>query len=90
MPPPFCVFLTNIAGIKEAGGDMAQVNIPATGPVIFWIVMEDDALCFPQTAMWYGRRGISVAANIIRRHFQNMVRAALDGDLAKKIKRRFN
>ena len=79
--------LSNIAGIKEAGGDMAQCAlILRDRPGDFLIVSGDDALAFPQIAM--GMEGvISVAANSYPQAFSNMVRAALDGDLkkAKKI-----
>jgi 4-hydroxy-tetrahydrodipicolinate synthase len=79
--------LHNIAGIKEAGGDMAQCAlILRDRPDDFLIVSGDDALAFPQIAM--GMDGvISVAANSYPQAFSNMVRAALQGDLkkAKKI-----
>jgi 4-hydroxy-tetrahydrodipicolinate synthase len=75
--------LPNIAGIKEAGGDMAQCALILRDcPSDFLIVSGDDALAFPQIAM--GMQGvISVAANSFPQVFSNMVRAALDGDLKK-------
>jgi len=79
--------LPNIAGIKEAGGDMAQCALILRDcPANFLVVSGDDALAFPQIAI--GMQGvISVAANSFPQAFSNMVRAALDGDLekAKKI-----
>ena len=79
--------LPNIAGIKEAGGDMAQCALILRDcPSDFLIVSGDDALAFPQIAM--GMQGvISVAANSFPQVFSDMVRAALDGDLknAKKL-----
>jgi 4-hydroxy-tetrahydrodipicolinate synthase len=79
--------LPNIAGIKEAGGDMAQCAlILRDRPADFLVLSGDDALAFPQIAM--GMQGvISVAANSFPQAFSTMVRAALDGDLkkAKKI-----
>ena len=79
--------LPNIAGIKEAGGDMAQCAlILRDRPEDFLVVSGDDALAFPQIAI--GMQGvISVAANSFPQAFSNMVRAALNGDLkkAKKI-----
>jgi 4-hydroxy-tetrahydrodipicolinate synthase len=79
--------LPNIAGIKEAGGDMAQCAlILRDRPEDFLVVSGDDALAFPQIAI--GMQGvISVAANSFPQAFSNMVRAALLGDLkkAKKI-----
>jgi 4-hydroxy-tetrahydrodipicolinate synthase len=75
--------LPNIAGIKEAGGDMAQCALILRDcPSDFLIVSGDDALAFPQIAM--GMQGvISVAANSFPMAFSNMVRAALIGDLKK-------
>jgi 4-hydroxy-tetrahydrodipicolinate synthase len=75
--------LPNIAGIKEAGGDMAQCAlILRDRPENFLIVSGDDALAFPQIAT--GMDGvISVAANSFPKHFSDMVRAVLDGDLVK-------
>lgn len=75
--------LPNIAGIKEAGGDMAQCALVLRDrPDDFLVVSGDDALCFPQIAI--GMDGvISVAANSFPLVFSNMVRAALSGDLKK-------
>ena len=75
--------LPNIAGIKEAGGDMAQcAMILRDCPEDFLMVSGDDALAFPQIAI--GMQGvISVAANSFPQAFSNMVRAALEGDLKK-------
>jgi 4-hydroxy-tetrahydrodipicolinate synthase len=75
--------LPNIAGIKEAGGDMAQCALILRDcPADFLVVSGDDALAFPQIAM--GMQGvISVAANSFPLAFSNMVRAALKGDLKK-------
>jgi 4-hydroxy-tetrahydrodipicolinate synthase len=75
--------LPNIAGIKEAGGDMAQcAQILKDCPEDFLVVSGDDALAFPQIAI--GMQGvISVAANSFPQTFSNMVRAALKGDLKK-------
>jgi len=75
--------LPNIAGIKEAGGDMAQCALILRDcPENFLVVSGDDALAFPQIAI--GMQGvISVAANSFPQAFSNMVRAALDGDLGK-------
>jgi 4-hydroxy-tetrahydrodipicolinate synthase len=79
--------LSNIGGIKEAGGDMAQCSIILRDrPADFLVVSGDDALAFPQIAI--GMHGvISVAANSFPLQFSSMVRAALQGDLlkAKKI-----
>lgn len=71
----------NIAGIKEASGDMAQcMEILRDRPEDFLVVSGDDALAFPQIAV--GMDGvISVAANSWPNHFTNMIRLALNGDL---------
>ncbi len=71
----------NIAGIKEASGDMAQcMEILRDRPEGFLVVSGDDALAFPQIAV--GMEGvISVAANSWPRLFTDMVRLALKGDL---------
>jgi 4-hydroxy-tetrahydrodipicolinate synthase len=71
----------NVAGIKEASGDMAQcMEILRDKPDDFLVVSGDDALAFPQIAC--GMEGvISVAANGFPRAFSDMVRLALKGDL---------
>jgi len=71
----------NIAGIKEASGDMAQcMEILRDRPENFLVVSGDDALAFPQIAV--GMDGvISVAANSFPSGFTEMVRMALRGDL---------
>jgi len=70
----------NIAGIKEASGDMAQVmEILRDKPEDFLVVSGDDALTLPQIAC--GMEGIiSVAANSFPRPFSDMVRLCLKGD----------
>ena len=72
----------NIAGIKEASGDMAQcMQILRDRPTGFLVVSGDDALTFPQLAC--GMDGvISVAANAFPQGFTDMARAALKGDVA--------
>lgn len=77
----------NIAGMKEASGDMVQcMQILRDRPKNFLVVSGDDALAFPQIAT--GMDGvISVAANALPKNFTSMVRFALEGDLknAKKL-----
>jgi 4-hydroxy-tetrahydrodipicolinate synthase len=72
----------NIAGIKEASGDMAQcMEILRDRPASFLVVSGDDALAMPQIAC--GMDGvISVAANGFPRAFTDMVRLSLKGDFA--------
>lgn len=70
----------NIAGIKEASGDMAQcMQILRDRPDNFLVVSGDDALVLPQIAC--GMDGvISVAANAFPEAFTNMVRESLNGN----------
>ena len=70
----------NIAGIKEASGDMAQcMEILRDKPGDFLVVSGDDALALPQIAC--GMEGvISVAANSFPKLFSEMVRLSLAGD----------
>ncbi|HMH21152.1 MAG TPA: 4-hydroxy-tetrahydrodipicolinate synthase [Puia sp.] len=74
--------IPNIAGIKEASGDMAQcMEILRDKPADFLVVSGDDALALPQIAC--GMEGvISVAANGFPRPFTDMVRLCLKGDFA--------
>lgn len=79
--------IPNIAGIKEASGDMAQcMQILRDRPGDFLVVSGDDALALPQIAC--GMDGvISVAANAFPAIFSDMVRLSLKGDFisAKKL-----
>jgi len=70
----------NIAGIKEASGDMAQcMEILRDKPDEFLVVSGDDALALPQIAC--AMEGvISVAANAFPKEFSDMVRLSLKGD----------
>ncbi len=70
----------NIAGIKEASGDMAQcMEILRDRPENFMVVSGDDALALPQMAC--GMDGvISVAANCFPKQFSGMVAACLQND----------
>ena len=74
--------VANIAGIKEASGDMAQcMQILRDKPGNFLVVSGDDALVLPQVAC--GMEGvISVAANSFPKQFTSMVNACLNGDFA--------
>ena len=73
----------NIAGIKEAGPEMAQsIAILKDRPSDFLVVSGDDELVMAQIAC--GMDGvISVAANAFPRQFSDMIQAALLGDFAK-------
>ena len=74
--------LPNIAGIKEASGDMAQCAlILRDRPKDFLVVSGDDALAMAQIAC--GMDGvISVAANAFPKEFSDMVRMSLKSDFA--------
>ena len=72
----------NIAGVKEAGGDMLQcMQVLRDKPRDFLVVSGDDALALPQIAC--GMDGvISVAANSFPKLFTEMVRLSQHGDFA--------
>ncbi len=74
--------IDNIAGTKEASGDMIQcMQILRDKPEDFLVVSGDDALALPQIAC--GMEGvISVAANCFPKQFSDMVRLSLSGDFA--------
>ncbi|CAL1516837.1 4-hydroxy-tetrahydrodipicolinate synthase [Chitinophaga sp. MM2321] len=72
----------NIAGMKEASGDMMQcMQILRDKPKDFLVVSGDDGLALAQIAC--GMEGvISVAANYFAADFSSMVHAALINDYA--------
>jgi 4-hydroxy-tetrahydrodipicolinate synthase len=72
----------NIAGMKEASGDMAQcMQLLRDLPGDFLLVSGDDALALPLIAC--GMSGvISVAANAFPKEFSDMVRRCLQKDFA--------
>ena len=72
----------NIAGIKEASGNMVQcMHILCDRPDDFLVVSGDDHITLPLIAC--GMDGvISVAANCFPKDFSNMVRHCLLGDFA--------
>ncbi len=73
--------LENIAGIKEASGNMVQcMHILRDRPNDFLVVSGDDHLTLPLIAC--GMDGvISVAANCFPKDFSEMVRLSLKNDL---------
>lgn len=79
--------LPNIAGMKEASGDMAQcMQLLRDLPDDFLLVSGDDALALPLIAC--GMQGvISVAANAFPAELSNMIRLCLkkDFEAAKSI-----
>lgn len=72
--------VANVAGIKEASGDMVQcMQILRDKPEDFLVVSGDDNLVLPQIAC--GMDGvISVAANCFPKYFSEMTRLCLAGD----------
>ena len=70
----------NIAGIKEASGDMGLcMQLLKDKPADFMVVSGDDNLAMAQIAC--GMTGvISVAANCLPRQFSEMVRLSLKHD----------
>jgi 4-hydroxy-tetrahydrodipicolinate synthase len=77
--------VSNIAGIKEASGDMTQcMEILKERPANFLVVSGDDALAVPQLAC--GMDGvISVAANCYPKEFSDMVRLCLAQNFAEAV-----
>ena len=77
----------NIAGIKEAGPEMAQmIDILKDRPSDFLVVSGDDEIVMAQMAC--GCDGvISVAANAFPKPFSDMIRYAMAGDfsMAKRV-----
>ena len=73
----------NIAGIKEAGPEMAQIiAILKDRPADFLVVSGDDEIVMAQIAC--GADGvISVAANAFPKAFSDMIRFAMSGDFVK-------
>jgi len=73
----------NIAAVKEASGNFAQImQIIKYKPKNFQVISGDDAITLPMIAV--GASGvISVVANAFPKEFSAMVNFALKGDLAK-------
>lgn len=74
--------IPNIAGIKEASGDMQQcIEILKDRPEHFMVVSGDDGLAMAQVAC--GMDGvISVAANVFPQQFSEMIQRSLVFDFA--------
>ena len=81
----------NIVAIKEAGGNLEQVDeIIKNKPNTFEVISGDDALTFPMISC--GAVGvISVIGNALPREFSKMIRLQMRGeyDPARKIHHRF-
>src|ERR1700720_1680120 len=83
--------VANIAGVKEASGNMSQIaEVLNSVPGRFLVFSGDDALTLPVIALG-GVGIISVASNEIPREMSEMTRAALNNDwnTARTIHRKF-
>ncbi len=70
----------NIAGVKEASGNMTQIaEVLNSVPESFLVLSGDDAVTLPVIALG-GVGVISVASNEIPREMSDMTRAALNND----------
>lgn len=81
----------NIAGVKEASGNMTQIaEVCNAVPERFLVFSGDDAITLPVIALG-GVGIISVASNEIPREMAEMTRAALnnDWDTARRIHRKY-
>ncbi|MDR9398088.1 MAG: 4-hydroxy-tetrahydrodipicolinate synthase [Salibacter sp.] len=72
---------SNIVGIKEASGDLAQMTqLIKNRPENFKVISGDDDLVLPQMAI--GADGvISVIANAFPKRFKSLIEAGKSGDL---------
>jgi 4-hydroxy-tetrahydrodipicolinate synthase len=74
--------LTNVIGVKESSGNIAQVTeILNNAPTGFKVFSGDDAMTLPVIALG-GAGLVSVASNAIPAQMAQMVQAALGGDWA--------
>ncbi|NLV32647.1 MAG: 4-hydroxy-tetrahydrodipicolinate synthase [Acidobacteria bacterium] len=72
--------IPNIAGVKEASGDMSQIGeICARAPEGFRILSGDDSMTLPLIASG-GHGIISVASNEVPAMMSRLARECLDGD----------
>jgi len=83
--------IKNIAGVKEASGNMSQIaEVCASVPDGFLVFSGDDAITLPVISLG-GVGIISVASNEIPREMAEMTRLALAGDWrsARRIQNKF-
>ncbi len=73
----------NVVAVKEASGNMSQINaILASVPERFSVLSGDDLMTYPMMAL--GAKGvISVTSNVVPELMVQMTHAGLDGDWAK-------
>jgi 4-hydroxy-tetrahydrodipicolinate synthase len=75
--------IPNIAGVKEASGNIAQMaSICATMPEDFSVMSGDDAITLALAGLG-GHGIISVASNEIPAEMAALAQACLDGDFAR-------
>ena len=76
---------TNIIGVKEASGNITQMDdIIKNKPADFMVISGDDGITVPLRTL--GAVGvISVIGNAFPREFSRMVRLALEGDFANAL-----
>lgn len=76
----------NVVAIKEASGDMTQMDdIIKRKPELFDVISGDDGITFPLITL--GAIGvISVIGNAFPREFSRMTRLALEGDYQSALK----
>ena len=83
--------IDNIAGVKEASGDLAQIaSILAHLPETFTVLSGDDSLALPTIALG-GKGLISVVSNEIPAEMTELIRLCLQDhfDQARRMQRRF-
>lgn len=83
--------IENIAGVKEASGNIAQMaSILSRVPERFSVLAGDDAVALPLIALG-GKGVISVISNEIPAEYSALVHAALAGDFerARKLQRKY-
>ena len=83
--------IDNIAGVKEASGDLAQIaSILAHLPETFTVLSGDDSLALPTIALG-GKGLISVVSNEIPAEMTELIRLCLQANFerARRLQRRF-
>jgi 4-hydroxy-tetrahydrodipicolinate synthase len=83
--------LSNIIGVKESSGNIAQITeLITSAPAGFKVLAGDDSVALPVIALG-GAGLVSVASNVIPSQMAKMIRATLenDWDTARKINRQY-
>src|ERR1700733_10013358 len=75
--------IENIAGVKEASGNIGQIaKIVSQAPEGFSVLSGDDAIALPVVALG-GHGVISVAANEIPKEMASLIHSCLDNDFVR-------